>query len=77
MITKKLHGSPIMVDLLSTKPKQGNKTYKLQVTFDCGTYNDIIVLEYQSEADVMKAYEMWQELITVARSYIYELDPTK
>lgn len=64
--TAKLRGAPIAVDYLPLKPKG---IHPIQVTIDCGNYNDIIVIEYQSEADAAHGLMMWEELIFVAETY--------
>ena len=64
--TIKLIGAPIAVDYLPTKPKS---IHPIQVTIDCGNYNDIIVIEYRSEAEAAHGFMMWQELIVAAENY--------
>ena len=64
--TTKLIGAPIAVDYLPTKPKS---IHPIQVTIDCGNYNDIIVFEYRNEADQAHGFMMWQELIVTAECY--------
>ena len=64
--TTKLVGAPIAVDYLQTKPKG---IHPIQVTIDCGNYNDIIVIEYRSEAEAAHGFMMWQELIVAAENY--------
>jgi hypothetical protein len=49
--TTKLVGAPIAVDYLPPKTKHETNTYRFQVTFDCGTYNDILVFEFNNESD--------------------------
>jgi hypothetical protein len=57
--------------LTTYQPKANTaiNTYPIQVTFDCGNYNDIIVIEYQSEAQAAHGFMMWQELIVAAENY--------
>lgn len=64
--TTKLVGAPIAVDYLPTKPKS---IHPIQVTIDCGNYNDIIIIEYRSEAEAAHGFMMWQELIVAAENY--------
>ena len=65
----KLLGAPIRVDYLSPKGGATHKRHPIQVTFDCGNYNDIIVFEYRNEADQAHGFMMWQELIVTAECY--------
>ena len=66
--TTKLVGAPIAVNYL---PSKGTliKRHPIQVVIDCGNYKDIIVIEYQSEADAAHGFMMWQELIVAAENY--------
>ena len=64
--TTNLHGAPIAVDYLPSKPKN---IHPIQVTINCGNYNDIIVIEYRSEAEAAHGFMMWQELIVAAETY--------
>ena len=43
--TTKLVGAPIAVDYLPPKGKTAIKRHPIQVTIDCGNYNDIIVMQ--------------------------------
>jgi len=67
----RLHGAPIDVCRLETK-RSNNKppVYMIQVTFNCGTYNDIIKFEYATLQDVQTAHLMWDNLIDMARQFV-------
>lgn len=67
--TTKLIGAPIAVDYLPPKGNTAIKRHPIQVTIDCGNYNDIIVIEYRSEAEAAHGFMMWQELIVAAENY--------
>jgi hypothetical protein len=67
--TTKLVGAPISVDYLPIKGKTAIKRHPIQVTICCGSYNDVIVIEYLSEADAAHGFMMWQELIVAAENY--------
>ena len=67
--TTKLIGAPIAVDYLPPKGKTAIKRHPIQVTINCGNYNDIIVIEYRSEADAAHGLMMWEELIFASEKY--------
>ena len=67
--TTKLHGAPVAVDYLAPKGNTEHKRHRIQVTFDCGNYKDIIVFEYRNEADQAHGFMLWQELIVAAEKY--------
>ncbi len=67
--TTKLVGAPIALDHLPTKTKHETNTYRFQVTFDCGSYNDILVFEFANESDKNYSAMMWQYFVDKARDF--------
>jgi hypothetical protein len=67
--TTKLLGAPICVDHLPPKGNNAKQRYPIQVTFNCGSYNDIIIFEYRNIVDQAHGFMMWQELIVTAKCY--------
>lgn len=70
--TTKLVGAPIALDELAPIPNKGlngGDIHRIQITFDCGTYNDILVFEFQTESDKKYAAMMWQQFIEKAKDY--------
>jgi hypothetical protein len=63
-------GAPIAVDYLPLKPKG---IHPIQVTINCGNYNHVVVIEYQSEANAAHGFMMWQELILAAQQHERDL----
>jgi hypothetical protein len=70
--TTKLVGAPIAIDHLPTKTKHETSTYRFQITFDCGTYNDILVFEFPTESDKNFSAMMWQQFIEKAKDLASE-----
>ena len=73
--TTKLVGAPIALDEIAVIPKRGlngGNLYRIQITFDCGTYNDILVFEFATEADKNYSAMMWQQFIEKAKDYASE-----
>lgn len=57
-------GDPISVDYIADERK-----HQIEVQFCCGTFTDFIRFEFRSEADASHAFQMWQELISVAEQF--------
>ena len=70
--TTKLVGAPIALDHLPTKTKHETNTYRFQVTFDCGTYNDQMVFEFDNETDKNYSAMMWQHFVDKAKDFAAE-----